>query len=144
MQYLGIDWGTRKAAWCALDECGHIAAEGAIPADEDGLARLVARLGPDVRGCLEMMSGAAWVRDRLQACGWIVEIANARKVKAVAPLACKTDRIDARGSPSWRAATSSPRSGCRRSMSGRCASCCAGACTWCACAPRPSTAASDW
>ena len=96
MQYLGIDWGTRKAAWCALDERGQITVEGAIPADEDGLARLVARLGPDVRGCLEMMSGAAWVRDRLQEAGWIVEVANARKVKAVAPLACKTDRIDAR------------------------------------------------
>ncbi len=96
MQYLGIDWGTRKAAWCSLDEHGHIIGEGFVPADEDGLARLVVTLGPDVRGCVEMMSGAAWVRDRLETCGWSIEIANARKVKAVAPLACKTDRIDAR------------------------------------------------
>ena len=22
MQYLGIDWGTPEAAWCASDECG--------------------------------------------------------------------------------------------------------------------------
>jgi transposase len=36
------------------------------------------------------------VRDRLAACGWQVEIADARKVKAIAPLACKTDRVDAR------------------------------------------------
>jgi transposase len=96
MQYLGIDWGTRRAAWCALDECGDSLGEGFVPADEDGLAKLVVRLGPDVYGCIEMMSGAAWVRDRLQACGWRIEIANARKVKAVAPLACKTDRVDAR------------------------------------------------
>ena len=96
MQYLGIDWGTRKAAWCALEEGGQVAAEGAVPADEDGLAWLVARLGPDVRACVEMMSGAAWVRDRLRASGWAVEIANTRKVKALAPLACKTDRVDAR------------------------------------------------
>ena len=95
MQYLGIDWGTRRAAWCALDERGEVA-EGAIPADEDGLARLVHRLGPDVRGCVEMMSGAVWVRDRLAACGWAIEIADARKVKAIAPLACQTDRVDAR------------------------------------------------
>ncbi len=43
-----------------------------------------------------MMSGAVWVRDRLTACGWTIEIADARKVKAIAPLACKTDRVDAR------------------------------------------------
>ena len=95
MQYLGIDWGTRRAAWCALSEAGELA-EGAIAADEDGLARLVARLGPEVHACIEMMSGAVWVRDRLTACGWTVEIADARKVKAIAPLACKTDRVDAR------------------------------------------------
>jgi transposase len=43
-----------------------------------------------------MMSGAVWVRDRLGDCGWVIEIADARKVKAIAPLACKTDRVDAR------------------------------------------------
>jgi transposase len=67
-----------------------------VPADEDGLARLVHKLGPDVRGCVEMMSGAVWVRERLRACGWEFQIADARKVKAIAPLACKTDRVDAR------------------------------------------------
>ena len=95
MQYLGIDWGTRKAAWCALDEQGSLI-EGAIAADEDGLARLVHQLGVEVHGCIEMMSGAVWVRDRLAACGWTIEVADARKVKAIAPLACKTDRVDAR------------------------------------------------
>jgi hypothetical protein len=95
VQYLGIDWGTRRAAWCALTSGGELT-EGAISADEDGLMRLVAQLGPDVRGCIEMMSGAPWVRDRLAECGWVIEIADARKVKALAPLACKTDRVDAR------------------------------------------------
>jgi hypothetical protein len=28
--------------------------------------------------------------------GWRVEVADARKVKNVAPLACKTDKVDAR------------------------------------------------
>jgi transposase len=95
VQYLGIDWGTRRAAWCAISPSGELT-EGGISADEDGLVRLVARLGPEVRGCIEMMSGAIWVRDSLQACGWQIEIADARKVKAIAPLACKTDRVDAR------------------------------------------------
>jgi transposase len=95
MQYLGIDWGTRKAAWCAVDERGELV-EGTIPADVDGLARLVHTLGPDVHGCVEMMGGAVWVREQLRACGWEFQIADARKVKAIAPLACKTDRVDAR------------------------------------------------
>jgi transposase len=43
-----------------------------------------------------MMSGAVWVRERLRACGWEFQIADVRKVKAIAPLACKTDRVDAR------------------------------------------------
>lgn len=55
-------------------------------------------LGPDidVYGCIEMMSGAVWVRDQLAAIGWDLRLADARKVKAIAPLACKTDRVDAR------------------------------------------------
>jgi hypothetical protein len=77
VQYLGIDWGTRKAAWCAIDERG-ATLEGAISADEGGLAKLVHGLGPDVRGCVEMMSGAVWVRDQLQAAGWIVQVADAQ------------------------------------------------------------------
>jgi transposase len=36
------------------------------------------------------------VRDRLQAAGWKVDVAHARKVRDVAPLACKTDKVDAR------------------------------------------------
>jgi hypothetical protein len=95
MQYLGIDWGTRRAAWCSISQSGELT-EGTISADEDGLVRLVSALGPEVRGCIEMMSGAPWVRDSLAACGWEIEIADARKVKAIAPLACKTDRVDAR------------------------------------------------
>src|SRR4051794_4751870 len=97
MQYLGIDWGTRRASWCALDEHGALR-EGAIAADQDGVARLAFTLGGDeeVRGCIEMMSGAVWVRDQLALVGWDIRLADARKVKSIAPLACKTDRVDAR------------------------------------------------
>jgi transposase len=96
MQYVGIDWAYRRAAWCAKQSDGTISGEGFVPADEDGLARLVVGLRPEVRACLEMMSGAVWVRDRLAEAGWEVEVADARKVKSVAPLACKTDKVDAR------------------------------------------------
>jgi transposase len=56
----------------------------------------VLRLGTDVRACVEMMSGAVWVHDRPAAAGWQVQVAHARKVRDVAPLACKTDKVDAR------------------------------------------------
>ena len=95
-QFVGIDWATRRARWCALTSSGADIGEDWIPADEDGLGRLVARLGPDAVACLEMMSGAAWVRDRLQAAGWTVQIADARKAKAIGSLAAKTDKLDAR------------------------------------------------
>jgi transposase len=96
VEYLGIDWSYRRAVWCALSGGGTMVGEGAVPADEDGLARLVVELGPDVRAVVEMMSGAIWVRDTLAAAGWQVQIAHARKVRDVAPLACKTDKVDAR------------------------------------------------
>jgi transposase len=96
VQYLGIDWGYRRAAFCGLSENGAISAEGFVPADEDGLARLVLDHATEVKACVEMMSGAVWVRDQLAAAGWRVQIAHARKVRDVAPLACKTDKVDAR------------------------------------------------
>jgi transposase len=49
-----------------------------------------------VRAAVEMMSGAVWVRDQLALAGWEVKVAHARKVRDVAPLACKTDKVDAR------------------------------------------------
>jgi transposase len=96
MEYVGIDWAYRRAAWCALGEGGAVSGEGVVAADEDGLARLVVTLGTEVRACVEMMSGAVWVRDRLAAVGLRIDVAHARKVRDIAPLACKTDKVDAR------------------------------------------------
>jgi transposase len=95
-QFVGIDWATRRARWCAVTPAGAVIDEDWAPADEDGLAMLVARLGPQALACVEMMSGAAWVRERLEAAGWTVQIADARKAKAVGSLAAKTDKLDAR------------------------------------------------
>jgi len=50
------------------------------------------------------MTGARFIHDTLEEHGWEVLVANARKVKGLAPLACKTDKIDARvlAELSWR------------------------------------------
>jgi transposase len=95
-QFVGIDWATRRARWCAVTRAGALIDEGWSPADEDGLASMVARLGPGALACLEMMSGAAGVGDQLQAAGWTVQVADARKATAVGSLAAKTDKLDAR------------------------------------------------
>src|SRR5919109_2434305 len=70
----------------------------ATPPDVDGLHHLterVARHGAPVRAAIESMNGARFVHDRLELADWQVEIADAQKGKGLAPLACKTDRIDA-------------------------------------------------
>jgi transposase len=131
VKYVGIDWAYRSAQWSALASGGEIAGEGRIAADRGGLARLVLELGDEVTACLEMMSGALWVRDELVACGWQVEVADARKVKTVAPLAAKTDKVDARLlAELCRRQLVPALCGFPRSMSGRCGSGCAGGCIW--------------
>ena len=70
----------------------------APPPDPDGLRGLTTRVAvhrEPVRGVIESMTGARFVHDALEEFGWDVRIADAQKVKGLAPLACKTDRIDA-------------------------------------------------
>jgi hypothetical protein len=58
VEYVGIDWATRRAAWCALNAAGEVVDEGVVPADLDGVLRLVATAGREVTAAVEMMSGA--------------------------------------------------------------------------------------
>ena len=72
-----------------------------FPAPPDGgglraLARRVDQYSEPVCAVIESMTGARFVHDTLEQHGWEVEIADAQKVKGLAPLACKTDRIGAR------------------------------------------------
>jgi hypothetical protein len=98
MVHAGLDLSRRKVDVCLIDGDGEVIGEFASPCDRDGLRGLVQRvgLGVPVRGVLESMSGARFVHDSLEQLGWDVLIADAQKVKGLAPLACKTDRIDAR------------------------------------------------
>jgi transposase len=60
------------------------------------LTRVIDRHGQEVTAVIESMTGARFVHDQLELLGWDVEIADAVKVKGLAPLAAKTDKIDAR------------------------------------------------
>jgi transposase len=59
------------------------------------LAAHVHRHGQEVSAAIESMTGARFVHDTLEFAGWDVAIADATKVKGLAPLAAKTDKIDA-------------------------------------------------
>jgi transposase len=98
MLYAGLDLSRKRLDFRLLDEAGETVEAGAAPPDVDGLRTLAARIerfGEPVRAAIESMNGARFVHDRLEQHGWQVEIADAVKVKGLAPLACKTDRIDA-------------------------------------------------
>jgi Transposase len=98
MLYAGLDLSRKRLDFHLLDREGTTVELGAAPPDADGLRGLSQRLerhGAPIRAAIESMNGARFVHDRLELAGWQVEIADAQKVKGLAPLACKTDRIDA-------------------------------------------------
>jgi hypothetical protein len=98
MLYAGLDLSRKRLDFHLLDSDGRTVDVGAAPPDIDGLHGLserLARHGAPIRAAIESMNGARFVHDRLELAGWQVEIADAQKVKGLAPLACKTDRIDA-------------------------------------------------
>src|SRR5229473_6009002 len=98
MLYAGLDLSRKRLDFCLLDQLGEKVEVGAAPPDADGLRGLAARIGrfgEPVFAAIESMNGARFVHDQLELAGWRVEIADAVKVKGLAPLACKTDRIDA-------------------------------------------------
>jgi transposase len=94
--YVGLDLSRKRLDWQAVDARRRPLAEGAVPPDRDGLARLVLQVAAPAVAVIESMNGARFVHDQLELAGWEVKIANAERVKGLAPLACKTDRIDAR------------------------------------------------
>src|SRR5215210_5646557 len=98
MLYAGLDLSRKRLDFHLLDSDGATVEVGAAPPDADGLLGLTRRLDrhrEPIRAAIESMNGARFVHDRLELAGWQVEIADAQKVKGLAPLACKTDRIDA-------------------------------------------------
>jgi transposase len=102
---VGLDRSRARLDVWGLDEAGELVAQTAVPPDGDGLFQLAERArGQRVRGVIESMTGARFVHDTLEELGWEVLVADAQKVKGLAPLACKTDKIDARvlAELSWR------------------------------------------
>jgi transposase len=98
MLYAGLDLSRHRLDVHLMNAVGEPVLVTTAPPDADGLRGLVrqtAGLGQPVTAAIESMNGARFVHDQLELAGWEVQIADAQKVKGLAPLACKTDRIDA-------------------------------------------------
>ncbi len=98
MLYAGLDLSRKRLDFHVLDDEGATVEVGAVAPDADGVRGLTRRLdrhGHPIRAAIESMNGARFVHDQLERAGWQVEVADAQKAKGLAPLACKTDRIDA-------------------------------------------------
>jgi transposase len=105
MLHAGLDLSRRRLDVCLLDDLGEFVEHAAVPPDADGVRHLAERVnGERVRAVIESMTGARFIHDALEEHGWEVLVADAQKVKGLAPLACKTDKIDARvlAELSWR------------------------------------------
>jgi len=91
--HVGLDLKSQAGDVCVIFDQGELVDHFTASADRDrayGLTRRVAVYDEPVRGVVESMNGARFVRDELVAHGWEVLVANAQKVKGLAPLACKT------------------------------------------------------
>jgi transposase len=98
MLYAGLDLSRHRLDVHLMNQAGEPVQVTTAPPDADGLRGLVrqaARFDEPVLAAIESMNGARFVHDQLELGGWAVELADAAKVKGLAPLACKTDRIDA-------------------------------------------------
>jgi transposase len=98
MLHAGLDLSRKKIDVCLLSGEGEHLDQLAVAPDVDSLRTLAHRIedvhGEPVCAVVESMTGARLVHDTLEQEGWAVEIADAQKVKGLAPLACKTDKID--------------------------------------------------
>jgi transposase len=98
MLHAGLDLSRRKLDVCLLSDQGEHLDQLAVAPDVDSLRTVARRIdeihAEPVCAVVESMTGARLVHDTLEQQGWEVEIADAQKVKGLAPLACKTDKID--------------------------------------------------
>ena len=98
MLYAGLDLSRQRLDVHVLDEEGRTVTVTAVRPDAGALRRLASGVllsGQEVSAAIESMTGARFVHDTLELCGWDVAIADTTKVKGLAPLAAKTDKIDA-------------------------------------------------
>jgi transposase len=100
MLHAGLDLSRRKVDVFLLNDEGVQLDQLAVAPDVDALRTLAKRIdevhGEPVAGVVESLTGARLVHDTLEQQGWSVAIADAQKVKSLAPfgLQDRQDRLD--------------------------------------------------
>jgi transposase len=96
--YAGLDLSCQRLDVHVLDEDGRTVEVSAVRPDADALRTLANRIlchSQEVSAVIESMTGSRFVHDTLEGWGWDVATADPVKAKGLAPLAAKTDKIDA-------------------------------------------------
>jgi transposase len=128
MVHVGLDLSRTRLDVHVMDESGApLAVTTAVP-HAGGLATLAERIagfGGPVYAAIESMNGARFAHDQLELAGWQVEIADAQKVKGLAPLAAELS------AGTWCRRSGCPPRRCAPSGSGP-----GGGCTWSGTGPR--------
>ncbi len=98
MLHIGLDLSRKRLDYDLLCKDGSRSERGAVPPDANGLRGLVSRVnvyGEPICAAIESMNGARFVHDELERLGWEVEVCRRAEGEGLAPLMCKTDKIDA-------------------------------------------------
>ena len=94
MVTIGLDLGDRQTAGCVVDAGGQMLERFQVRTTPTRLLAAVTRW-PGARVVLEVGAQSPWVSRRLQAAGYAVVVANARRVRLIAEGDAKSDRLDA-------------------------------------------------
>lgn len=95
-EYIGIDLHKAFFQACAVAPGGERLWEGRMPRTSEGIARLLARVGPTTAVAVEA-SGPTWAFvDAIAPSGATICVVDPRKTRLKAGVAAKTDRLDAR------------------------------------------------
>jgi transposase len=98
MLYAGLDLSRQRLDVHVLDEAGRTVEVSAVRPDADARRTLANRIlchGQEVSAVIESMTGSRFIHDQLELAGWDVAIADAANAIGIAPLAAKTDKMDA-------------------------------------------------
>lgn len=97
MTFVGLDLHKRYVTACALDTDGAILAEAKrLAPDLDTLLAFLAALPAPVTVAMEATLYWAWLTERLEAAGFVVQVAHAYQAKLIWQARSKTDPVDAR------------------------------------------------
>lgn len=94
-QVLGIDQGDRWSHLCWLDAEGRVVARDRVRTTREAYEKHFGRAGCRCRVALEVGPHSPWSSRLLEALGYEVVVANARRVKLISHAERKTDRVDA-------------------------------------------------